>query len=91
MRVSDARVTAGAPPGNGLVVARAPPHPVSAAIEARQTVTLRVDIDDPRCGWVGSICAAIRRAASTALRRLVNRTHSKTGTAMSFGGFAGAA
>ncbi|HET6670159.1 MAG TPA: hypothetical protein VFH15_07980, partial [Pyrinomonadaceae bacterium] len=53
MRVSDARVTAGGRWGDGLVVARAPPQPASAAIRERQRVLVRVDIEDPRCGWLG--------------------------------------
>jgi len=42
---------AGGTLGDGLVVARVPPQPASAVIEARQTVMRRVDIDDSRGGW----------------------------------------
>jgi hypothetical protein len=45
MRVSRARVTAGAAAGDGDVVARAPPQPASATIAERQTMLVRVDID----------------------------------------------
>src|ERR671913_1058999 len=61
MRGSVARVTAGAAPGDGVVVTRAPPQPASAAIRQRETVLLRVAIDGPQWGWVAEYCDAVRR------------------------------
>src|SRR5687768_9124918 len=52
---SVARVMAGGTPGDGVVVARAPPQAARAAMKGTEAVLLRMDIDGPRGGWLGSI------------------------------------